>query len=76
MFGFFLVVVYSGEKFFLMDDDGYSDFYCIVIVNKEKVFYISWMDNLLNLNNLLRLIFNFINWVFEFCLKSLECFLI
>jgi len=35
--GLLLVVVHSGEKLLAMDDDGYSDPYCIVTANKEKV---------------------------------------
>lgn len=35
--GLLLVVVHSGEKLLAMDDDGYSDPYCIVAANKEKV---------------------------------------
>lgn len=35
--GLLLVVVHSGEKLLSMDDDGYSDPYCIVTANKEKV---------------------------------------
>lgn len=35
--GLLLVVVHSGEKLMAMDDDGYSDPYCIVAANKEKV---------------------------------------
>ena len=37
MSGLLLVVVHSGEKLLAMDDDGYSDPYCIVAANKEKV---------------------------------------
>ncbi|CAH3128724.1 unnamed protein product [Porites lobata] len=35
--GLLLVVVHSGEKLLAMDDDGFSDPYCIVTANKEKV---------------------------------------
>jgi len=35
--GLLLVVVHSGEKLLAMDDDGYSDPYCIVTANREKV---------------------------------------
>ncbi|XP_078344796.1 uncharacterized protein LOC144630322 isoform X2 [Oculina patagonica] len=35
--GLLLVVVHSGDKLLAMDDDGYSDPYCIVAANKEKV---------------------------------------
>ena len=35
--GILLVVVHSGETLMAMDDDGYSDPYCIVAANKEKV---------------------------------------
>ena len=37
MAGLLLVVVHSGEKLLAMDDDGYSDPYCIVTANREKV---------------------------------------
>ena len=51
MSGLLLVVVHSGEKLLAMDDDGYSDPYCIVTANKEKVLHISCTDNLSNSNN-------------------------
>ena len=35
--GLLLVVVHSGERLFAMDDDGFSDPYCIVAANNEKV---------------------------------------
>ena len=35
--GLLLVVVHSGEKLLAMDEDGFSDPYCIVAANKEKV---------------------------------------
>lgn len=35
--GLLLVVVHSGERLLAMDDDGFSDPYCIVAANKEKV---------------------------------------
>ena len=31
------MVVHSGERLFAMDDDGFSDPYCIVAANNEKV---------------------------------------
>ena len=43
--GLLLVVVHSGEKLLAMDDDGYSDPYCIVAANKEKVRHITGTDN-------------------------------
>lgn len=64
MSGLLLVVVHSGEKLLAMDDDGYSDPYCIVTANKEKVPHISGTDNPSNLNNLFK------TNVFEFCLTS------
>lgn len=51
MSGLLLVVVHSGEKLLAMDDDGYSDPYCIVTANKEKVLHISCTDNPATLNN-------------------------
>ena len=42
--GLLLVVVHSGEKLLAMDDDGYSDPYCIVATNKEKVRHIKCKD--------------------------------
>jgi len=68
--GLLLVVVHSGEKLLAMDDDGYSDPYCIVTANKEKVPHISGTDNPSNLNNLFK------TNVFEFCLTSSEALLI
>lgn len=35
--GLLLVVVHSGEKLLSMDEDGFSDPYCVVAANKEKV---------------------------------------
>lgn len=70
MSGLLLVVVHSGEKLLAMDDDGYSDPYCIVTANKEKVPHISGTDNPSNLNNLFK------TNVFEFCLTSSEALLI
>ncbi|XP_044164205.1 tricalbin-1-like [Acropora millepora] len=35
--GLLLVVVHSGERLFAMDDDGFSDPYCIVAANNEKI---------------------------------------
>ena len=39
--GLLLVVVHSGEKLLSMDDDGFSDPYCIVTANKEKVRHVT-----------------------------------
>ena len=44
MSGLLLLVVHRGEKLLAMDDDGYSDPYCIVTANKEKVLHISYTD--------------------------------
>ena len=33
------MVVHSGERLFAMDDDGFSDPYCIVAANNEKVMF-------------------------------------
>ena len=43
--GLLLVVVHGGEKLLAMDDDGYSDPYCIVTVNKEKVRHVMCTNN-------------------------------
>ena len=43
--GLLLVVVHGGEKLLAMDDDGYSDPYCIVTVNKEKVRHVTCANN-------------------------------
>ena len=40
MSGLLLVVVHGGEKLLAMDDDGFSDPYCIMAANREKVRYI------------------------------------
>ena len=45
MSGLLLVVVHSGEKLLAMDDDGYSDPYCIVAANKEKVRQVLLVNN-------------------------------
>lgn len=34
------MVVHGGEKLLSMDDDGFSDPYCIVAADREKVRYI------------------------------------
>lgn len=44
MSGLLLVVVHSGEKLLAMDDDGYSDPYCIVAANKEKVCHVLFVN--------------------------------
>ena len=35
--GVLLVVLHSGSKLLAMDSDGYSDPYCIITSNREKV---------------------------------------
>ena len=40
MSGLLLVVVHGGEKLLSMDDDGFSDPYCIITADREKVRYI------------------------------------
>lgn len=39
--GLLLVVVHGGEKLLSMDDDGFSDPYCIIAADREKVRYIT-----------------------------------
>ena len=39
------MVVHSGEKLLAMDDDGFSDPYCIVTANREKVRHIFYTNN-------------------------------
>lgn len=34
------MVVHGGEKLLSMDDDGFSDPYCIIAADREKVRYI------------------------------------
>ena len=74
--GLLLVVLHSGEKLLAMDDDGYSDPYCIVAANKEKVLHISCTDNpSTEFEQLMfKLMFNAINRVPNFVWKARNVF--